>query len=600
MVNASMEGFIMKRKIHRFFPAPVVVMLMMSLVLVAPSAVQGQTLSLNPTSGVPGRVITITGSGFAINTAGMVWFDTNRDSVRDPGEPQVAVTTTAAGAIPVGITLTVPVVTPATYPVRADIPLGGPVEASENFTVSTPSLSLSPSTAEPGTVISIIGSSFALNTAGVVGFDSNRNGAIDPGEPQVSVTTTTAGAIPGGITLTVPAVSAGSYQVRADIPLGGPVEASATFTVIPSPSLVLNPASGVPGTVITITGSGFALDTAGVIWFDSNGDGVINPGEPQVSVTTTTAGAIPGGITLTVPAVSAGSYQGRADIPLGGPVEASATFTVPSPSVTLSPAAGVPGTVIIITGSGFAINTAGVVWFDTNRDSVINPGEPQVSVTTTAAGAIPAGIILTVPAVAANTYPVQADIPSGVPVEASATFTVPSTSIALSPASGVPGTVITITGSGFALNTAGVVWFDSNGDGVKDPGEPQVSVTTTAAGAIPAGIILTVPAVAPGTYPVQADIPSGGPVEASASFTVPSPSITLSPASGVPGTVITITGSGFAINTAGVVWFDSNGNSVIDPGEPQVSVTTTAAGAIPAGIILTVPAVAAGYLPGTG
>src|SRR4030042_7138106 len=75
MVIASMEGFIMKRKIHRFFPAPVVVMIMMSLVLVAPSVVLGQTLTLNPTSGVPGRVITITGSGFAINTAGVVGFD---------------------------------------------------------------------------------------------------------------------------------------------------------------------------------------------------------------------------------------------------------------------------------------------------------------------------------------------------------------------------------------------------------------------------------------------------------------------------------------------------------------------------------------------
>jgi hypothetical protein len=597
MVTSSREGFIMKRKVHRFFPALVVVMLMMSLVLVASSVVQGQTLTLNPTSGVPGRVITITGSGFAINTAGRVWFDTNRDSVIDPSEPQVAVTTTAAGAIPVGTTLTVPVVTPAIYPVRADIPLGGPVEASENFTVSTPSLSLSPSTAVAGTVISVTGSNFALNTAGLVGFDSNGDGTIDPGEPQVAVTTTAAGAIPGGTTLTIPAVSAGTYQVRADIPPGVPVEASASFTVIPSPSIALSPASGVPGTIITITGSGFAIITAGVVWFDTNRDDVIDPGEPQVSVTTTAAGAIPTGIFLTVPAVAPGTYPVQADIPSGVPVEASASFTVTSPSVTLSPTSGVLGTVITITGSGFAINTAGVVWFDSNVDGAVDPGEPQASVTTTAAGAIPAGIILTVPAVAPGTYPVRADIPPGVPVEASASFTVPSPGVTLSPTSGVPGTVITITGSGFAINTAGVVWFDSNGDDVIDPGEPQVLVTTTATGAIPAGIILTVPGVAPSTYLVQADIPSGVPVEASASFTVPSPSVTLSPTSGVLGTVITITGSGFAINTAGVVSFDTNRNSVLDPGEPRVLVTTTAAGAIPAGIILTVPAVAPGTYP---
>jgi hypothetical protein len=246
-----------------------------------------------------------------------------------------------------------------------------------------------------------------------------------------------------------------------------------------------------------------------------------------------------------------------------------------------------PGVVITITGSGFAINTAGVVSFDSNGDSVIDPGEPQVSVITTAAGAIPAGIILTVPAVAAGVYQVLADIPVSGSVEASASFTVPLSSVALSPTSGIPGTVITISGSGFAPNTTGAVGFDSSGSGAIDPGEPQVLVTTTAAGAIPAGIILTVPAVAPGTYPVLADIPSGGSLEASAIFTVPSPSVTLSPTSGVPGTVITITGSGFAINTAGVVSFDSNGDGVIDPGEPRVSVTTTAAGVIRAGIILT-------------
>ena len=161
-------GFNMKKNL----PALVIVMLMMSLVLVAPSFAQSQTLTLNPTSGVPGTVITITGSGFVINTAGRVWFDINRDGVIDAGEPQVAVTTTAAGAIPAGITLTVPVVTPAIYPVRADIPLGGSVEASANFTVSTPSLTLSPNTGVAGTVISVTGSNFALNTAGAIGFVS--------------------------------------------------------------------------------------------------------------------------------------------------------------------------------------------------------------------------------------------------------------------------------------------------------------------------------------------------------------------------------------------------------------------------------------------
>ena len=535
----------MKRKIHRFFQALVVVMLMMSLALVAPSTVQAQTLSTSPTSGAPGTGITITGSAFTPNTAGWVWFDSNGNSVRDAAEPQLPVTTTAAGAIPPGTTLAIPTVTPGTYQVRADIPSGAPVEASAIFTVPSPSVTLSPTSGMPGTVITITGSGFAINTAGVVWFDSNGDGVIDPGEPQVAVTTTAAGAIPTGIILTVPAMAPGTYPARADIPSGGSVEAAASFT-IPSPGITLSPTSGAPGTVITVTGSSFAINTAGVVGFDSDGSGAIDPGEPQVAVTTTAAGAIPGGTILAVPAVAAGGYRVLTDIPSGGSVEAAASFTIPSPGITLSPTSGAPGTVITVTGSGFASNISGAAGFDSNGNGIIDPGEPQVSVATTAAGAITAGTILTVPAVAAGVYQVLADMPVGVPVEASANFTVLVRAIALSPVSGAPGTVITITGSGFAPNTAGAVGFDSNGNGTIDSGE-RVSMTTTDAGFIPTGVTLTVPAVAAGVYHVLADIPLGGSVEASASFTVtfpPSPGVLLGSARGeiilAPGVSVNI------------------------------------------------------------
>ena len=563
-------------------------------VLPAPS------ITLSPTSGAPGTGITITGSGFALSSGGVVWFDSNGNNAIDSGEPQVPVTTTAAGAIPSGITLAIPSVVPGIYSVRADIPTGAPIEASASFTVPTPGITLSSTSGTPGTVITITGSGFTPNTAGVVWFDSDGDNVRDgpPTEPEVSVTTTSAGAIPSGITLAVPSVAPSTYQVRADIPTGLTVEASASFTLLPIPSISLSSTSGTPGTVITITGSGFALNTAGWVWFDSNGDNVRDgsPTEPEVLVTTTTAGALPGGITLTVPTVAPGTYLVRADIPTGLSIEASATFTVAVLGISLSPTSGAPGTVITISGSGFTPNTAGVVWFDSNGDNVRDgpPTEPEVLVTTTTAGAIPSGVILAVPSVALGTYLVRADIPTGVTIEASASFTVLTPGISLSPTSGAPGTVTTVSGSGLTPNTAGWVWFDSDGDGVIDVGEPQASVTTTSAGAVPSGITLTVPTVAPGTYQVLADIPADGTAEASASFIVPTPSISLSTTSGASGTVTTVSGSGLTVNAAGWVWFDSNGDGVKDATEPQASVTTTSAGAIPSGITLTVPTVAPG------
>jgi hypothetical protein len=408
------------------------------------------------------------------------------------------------------------------YLVRADIPAGGSVEAADDFTIPIVSISLSPTSGAPGTAITITGSGFTPNTAGWLWFDSNGDSVRDAGEPQASVTTTSAGAFPSGITLTVPAVAAGGYQVLADIPAGGSAEASTTFT-IPTVGIALTPTYGASGTVITITGSGFTPNTAGWVWFDSNSDSVRDAGEPQASVATTAAGALPSGVALTVPAVAAGGYQVLADIPAGGSVEASASFTVVVRAIALSPVSGALGTVISITGSGFAPNTAGWVWFDSNGDSVRDAGEPQVPVTTMSAGAIPSGVALTIPSVAAGGYQVLADIPAGGTIEASTSFTVVVRAIALSPASGTPGTVITITGSGFTADTAGWVWFDSNGDGVRDGGEPQVSMTTTTAGFIPTGVTLTVPAVAPQVYQVLGDIPTGGTVEASASFAVTPP-----------------------------------------------------------------------------
>ncbi|MFA4917385.1 MAG: GEVED domain-containing protein, partial [Syntrophales bacterium] len=547
-------------------------------------------LTLSPASGVAGTITTITGTNFALNITGTIWFDTNGNNLIDGSEPQAAVTTTATGALPAGVTLTIPVAGADTYLVRADIPATGIIEASATFAIPVPAITLSPISGAPGTVITITGTGFSPGAAGTVWFDTNGNNSRDAGEPQVAVTATAGGALPAGVTINVQVVSSGNYPVRADIPAVGTVEATSTFTV-PAPTLTLSPASGVGSTVITITGSNFAMGAAGIIWFDTNGNNAIDAGEPQVLVTTTATGAIPTGIALTVPAsLPPSACSVRADIPAAGTIEASTTFTIPAPAITLSPASGAPGTVVTITGSGFNPNTNGIVWFDSDDDSIADASEPQIALSSTSTGAIPVGVVLTVPLTTTpGAYSVRADIATSGTIEASVTFIVPNPTISLSAISGPPTTVITVTGSGFTPSTAGVIWFDNNGNNVVDAGEPQLLASTTTAGAIPTGITLTVPATTiAGAYSVHADIPTVGTIEASAIFTVPTPSLTLAPTSGAPGTVITITGSGFNPRTVGVLWFDSNGNNTIDTGEPQVAVTATATGTIPAATTLTV------------
>jgi hypothetical protein len=70
--------------------------------------------------------------------------------------------------------------------------------------------------------------------------------------------------------------------------------------------------------------------------------------------------------------------------------------------------------------------------------------------------------------------------------------------------------------------------------------------------------------------------------------------ISLSVSTGPPDTAITVSGSGFAATTSSSTWFDINGDSIWNTGEPRAVFTTTATGGIPPGVTLVIPAVARG------
>ncbi len=95
----------------------------------------GPSITLSSTSGAAGTTITVTGSGFAANTYGGVFFDINRNGTHDSGEPTQYLTTSSGGTF--STTLIVPSVPPTAYPVTADFPIGPPAEASATFTVTT-------------------------------------------------------------------------------------------------------------------------------------------------------------------------------------------------------------------------------------------------------------------------------------------------------------------------------------------------------------------------------------------------------------------------------------------------------------------------------
>ena len=119
----------------------------------------------------------------------------------------------------------------------------------------------------------------------------------------------------------------------------------------------------------------------------------------------------------------------------------------------------------------------------------------------------------------------------------------PPTPLSLSPTSGPIGQVVTVSGQGFAPNSLLVALFDSS--------PVPFSFTTDASGNIPSGATFTVPqGLTAGTHAVT--IFDGKYNYANATFTVV-PSITItSPvcATGVVGSSVTVSGSGFGANSA--------------------------------------------------
>ncbi|MDQ6719460.1 MAG: IPT/TIG domain-containing protein [Candidatus Dormibacteraeota bacterium] len=258
--------------------------------------------------------------------------------------------------------------------------------------------------------------------------------------------------------------------------------AIATFKLrnpTPLPTITgFSPTSGMGGTSVVITGTGFTGASAVAFNGTAATYAVTDDSDITASVP---AGATTGTIRVTTP---------------GGFVDSSATFTVntsPPPTITsFNPTSGVVGTSVVITGSGFTGATA-VAFNGTSQPTYTVDNDTQIT-TTVPSGATTGTIRVTTP---------------GAFVDSSASFTVnPSpapTITSFNPTSGSVGTSVVITGTGFT--GASAVAFNVASATYKLTDDSNIS-TSVPAGATSGPITVTTP---------------GGAVTSSASFTVNSP-----------------------------------------------------------------------------
>ncbi len=370
--------------------------------------------------------------------------------------------------------------------------------------------------------------------------DSNGNGRQDAGEPGVnSVTVTLTGTDDlGAITPLVTTTSGGglysfgnlrpgSYQVAfSNLPAGAVFTIDNSAVANTATDSDADPGTGVSGTITLVAGQTDATADAGIyvpvtigdrVWFDINGNGVQNAGEPGIVGVTITAawggadGVVGNGddadFTTTTGAngiwslanLPPGNYRIVAsNIPDGfstATYDLDGTGTPDTVTLTLAAAANRSDVDFGYRGAG---TIGDFVWVDSNGDGVQDlkePGIPNAAVTltwfgqdatlgggddvvfstlTNAVGAyqftgLPAGNF----SVSINPASIPANLTATFDLDGSATAN--STVISLADGEARDDADFGYQGNASVGDT---VWYDLDANGVKDAGEPGIDAAT--------------------------------------------------------------------------------------------------------------------------
>ncbi len=498
-----------------------------------PGSAGNSSINATPASGYVGSLTNVSGGGFAAVASINLTFGKVAISVCAPG----GLTTNATGNF--SCVFAVPVLPAGSYLINAS---DGVNASNVTFVILPPALSVVPASGAVQSSAVATGPGFAPAAPITLTFGTTGIGTCSAG----SLTANATGVL--NCTFQIPLVGAGTYTVTASDATNN---ASASFVVGP-PTLGLSPGSGVVGTSLTASGTGYAALTTLTLSF---------AGAPVVACTAGSLGSDSHGdfsCTFTVPAAVAGNNLVAAS---DGTNSASAEFSVVA-DIAVAPASGQVGASATATGAGFDASASySVTW---NASTTLCAG------TTNATGGF--SCAFTVPSAPAGAHQVTGTEASNAPV---ATFTVvPHAS--LNPSAGNVGRSVTVAGTGFdASSSFSVLW--------------NVSTTVCAATTDSLGRLsctFTVPAAPQGAHTITVQEGSFSPT---VTYTV-SAALSVSPAGGVPSTTISLSGNGFLAVTQYTACLQAN----ISACPTGASFTTDTNGDLPASANLTAPSVAAG------
>ncbi len=397
--------------------------------------------------------------------------------------------------------------------------------ASAGFTITTPTITLTPSQGPEGSTVTVSGTGFTIGSSlKSLVFDTVTISSCSPGSMSISGTGTFSCAF------SVPSGASGSTVTATDT---GGATATGSFTVT-VPSIFIVPRSGPSGTVVTVSGTGFTPG-ATISFSISSGASVTPSGTCQVS---SSSGSSDGTFTcsVTVTSSSPANYTLTSTGSDGTFDQASTTYQITPLVLTLSPVSGPSGVTVTVTASGFASTDSTIsVKIGTTGLCTITASGGGGSCTFTASSTN--GFTFSSGGTA-NTVTATG---SAAGDTAQATFTGTVTSLTLAPSSGPSGVTVTVTAAGFAsTDTSIAVTIGSNS-----------LCTITASGG--GGTCTFVPTSSNGftfsssgaSNPVTAKGNAAGDT-AQQTFTGTVTALTLSPSQGPSGVTVTVRVTGFA------------------------------------------------------
>ena len=404
-------------------------------------------LTISPTSGDVGTVVTITGSHFGAERgeSGVYW-TTHIPSRRlyaayVPTEEYRSWSDTEIEAVvPEGAGTGLVTVSVGEYERVVHFDVTGIVDP----VVPNPS-SVTPSSGPVGTWVTVAGSNFGEEQGTSTARWQDYCTEIHRAPPPIFIQETATEYRNWSDTsfeARVPArVPTGTYSVVVIVD-NQSSNCGPSFTVTGGPTI--NPTSGPVGKEVTISGSGFG-DTAGTVSFGNVEADIVSWSDTRIVV------EVPAGLT---------SGEVSVSVTVGGQPITVGTFTVipPVPGPTINPTSGPVGKEVTISGSGFG-DTAGTVSFGNVEADIVSWSDTRIVVE------VPAGL---------TSGEVSVSVTVGGQPITVGTFTVippvPGPTItSLSPDSGVVTRWVTITGMRFGMSQgASTVTF--NGTAVSSGG----------------------------------------------------------------------------------------------------------------------------------